>query len=166
MVTDTLVSAWRPFFEAVRDVARVLNREHGPLYFAGALQLEGRPSDEWVFLVGSQELMRDRGKAIDAVVHTLATSAPREHADRIRRVDILDALDPFYLGVSKSIRQPLGGITEIQNCRFGDVDVGHMALFVSQPIGNGGMRSKTTRRGQAGSPRKKASGHKKGRRSE
>ena len=132
MAENTLVSPHRPFFEALRGVVRAVDQHYGPLYFAGALRLEDRSAAEWILLIGSEKLSRDRAKSIHWITAALARSVAPEHANLIRHVDVLEPDDPFFQAITSAIAQPLRGITGIHNCRFGDIDVGDLALFVSR----------------------------------
>jgi hypothetical protein len=132
VVESKIVNPWRPFYDAVQRVLRELDQAHGPLYFGGLVQLEGQSSGKWTLLVGSDHLARDRYRGVGIVVDLLAEKLSRAHGNLIQSVAVLRRDDPFYGAVSATIGQGLGPVTEVVNCRFGDVDVGHLVLFLAQ----------------------------------
>ncbi len=135
-----------PFLEAVGRVVLRLEDVYGPLYAAMLAHLPDRPSDEWVFLVGSPGLVKRRMTGISAVVHAMKGIIPREFSTRIRHVDVLSTEDPLYDRLSRAFDVQPGKQAELIQCSVFGTEIEHAVLYVMRkPVGNPRRTTRTRR---------------------
>lgn len=119
-----------PFVKAMAKAVETIEVSHGPLYAALLAHLPDRPTDDWVFLVGSTKLTKRRLDGIRAIVNAINKTVPNELATRIRRVDVLRTDEPLYAKLSRALKLSLESVAELISCNIYGLDVEHAIVFV------------------------------------